>query len=128
MGVNHQYGNYLLQHILDRANHNDKEERNYRTDFLQCNFWLHNGLKTYYGWLSRQKFSSNVVEKCIGVDDIQLNTLITKEILQDKDTNIPALLRCSFGNYVLQALLAARTEPGVKPELIDCISQYLILL
>merc|ERR1712130_238763 len=126
--VNHQYGNYLLQHILDRANNVTGEGQEYIKDFVQCNMWLHSGLKTYYGWLSRQKFSSNVVEKCLGLDDGRLNTLITEEILEDKDKNIPALLRCGYGNYVLQALLSGCSNLDIKPQLIQTITQYVGLL
>lgn len=126
--VNHQYGNYLLQHILDRANNKDAEGYEHNENFLKCNVWLHEGLKTYFGWLSRQKYSSNVVEKCLGVKDRRLSIWITKEILQDKDKNIPSLLRCGYGNYVLQAVLGGCSDPELKPQLIESIKQYVVLL
>ena len=59
--------------------------------------------------LSIQKFSSNVIERCLEKADPQIKTLYIEEITNsDKLSN---LIRNSYGNYVVQkALIIAQNK------------------
>ena len=60
-------------------------------------------LRGHFARLSRQKFSSNVVEKCLKIPDQTIRSAIIAELI-DADA-IATLLLCSYGNYVLQNVL-----------------------
>lgn len=89
--VDDQYGNYLLQHLLQLNDHSISKT-------------IHNTLKGRYRELSKHKFSSNVVEKTMlsGFSDIRsevLGELICPDEMVD-------LLQDSYGNYVMQNALS----------------------
>eukprot|EP00463_Aulacantha_scolymantha_P004377 TRINITY_DN5486_c0_g1_i1.p1 TRINITY_DN5486_c0_g1~~TRINITY_DN5486_c0_g1_i1.p1 ORF type:complete len:134 (+),score=8.65 TRINITY_DN5486_c0_g1_i1:91-492(+) len=48
--------------------------------------------------------------------------------MQNKEYYIPALLKCNYGNYVLQSFLSKCADPEVKLWLIDSITTHLYLL
>eukprot|EP00456_Euglypha_rotunda_P081310 TRINITY_DN7929_c0_g1_i16.p1 TRINITY_DN7929_c0_g1~~TRINITY_DN7929_c0_g1_i16.p1 ORF type:complete len:663 (-),score=71.59 TRINITY_DN7929_c0_g1_i16:16-1899(-) len=130
--VNNQYGNYLIQHVIERANGFggmsalqpggqvtkqgqkplplEPEVLDSKTKALyqQCTDQLHRGLKGHYPRLSQQKFSSNVVEKCLRVGDASLRSAIISELMEEG--TISALLQDSFGNYVMQNVLYVANE------------------
>lgn len=72
--------------------------------------------------LSVQKFSSNVMEKCIRVAEPSVRALLIEELL-DKE-KLEKLLRDSFANYVIQTSLdfAAADQ---RERLIQCIRPIL---
>lgn len=49
------------------------------------------------------RFSSNVVEKCIRVADVEIRKLLVVEVLNR--SRLEKLLRDSYGNYVVQTIL-----------------------
>jgi hypothetical protein len=69
--VQDQYGNYVIQHILERGREADKSMvvSKIRGQVLQ---------------LSKHKFASNVVEKCVDYGSKRDRQLLIEEVLQTK--------------------------------------------
>ena len=89
--IQNPYGNYALQTAIDNWDLSDLEEL--MTIFEgKCSV------------LSLQKYSSNVIERCIEKNPIFLDKFI-KEILSDESCAVGLLLQNSFGNYVVQTAL-----------------------
>ena len=103
--VNNQYGNYLIQHLINR-------------DDPECNVRIQNALKSHYAQLSRQKFSSNVVEKCLKAGSQVWKSQIVREL--GDESAVSALLQDSYGNYVMQNALGVAT-PDEATHLITVI-------
>lgn len=103
--VQDAFGNYVVQYILDL-----KSER--FTDALIRRFLGH----VYK--LSFQKFSSNVIEKCIRVAQPDTRRGLIQGLL-DKD-KLPQMLADQFANYVIQTSLdvAEPYERNVLAEMI----------
>merc|ERR1712129_23696 len=100
--VENQYGNYIIQHLLDLG---PKEV----TDTIKEK--MHGKFVRY----SKQKFSSNVVEKCLrhsgnemkcGIGTKDWTTVIVRELLAKAGD----LISDKYGNYCLQTALQAATE------------------
>ena len=53
--------------------------------------------------LAMQKFSSNVVEKCLKLSDSEKMAQIVQELINS--THLPHLLQDPFANYVIQSAL-----------------------
>jgi len=152
--VNNQYGNYLVQHIIERANgmqHQSKAatpgssinsgsgskssgggkeksttpsrasspaqspiaqamveaDASMRSQYQLINESLYRSLRGHFARLSRQKFSSNVVEKMLRIPDLAIRSAIVAELLEPE--SISAMLQCSYGNYVCQHVLYVAT-------------------
>jgi hypothetical protein len=88
-----QFGNYVVQYILD---HDMKEY----TGPL-CHTFLGSVVE-----LSKQKFSSNVVEKSIRVADVYWKRRLVEELYVSKE-EMERLLRDSYANYVVQTAVSA---------------------
>jgi hypothetical protein len=107
--VNDPYGNYLIQHLLERCGGispdavADEDQEDASKVFAKINWTLHSVLGGNYAWLARQKFSSNVVEKCLRTFDAKLRSEVITELTQEG--TVATLLQCSFGNYVMQNVL-----------------------
>lgn len=135
MLVNDQYGNYLVQHIIDRSIINQKNagEQADMKDSSKGNAieFLHGKLKPYYCQLSKQKFSSNVVEKCLRVGDAKWQAEIIQELMDTKsskmDNSVLSLLQDSYGNYVMQNALNV-AEPDQASQLVKMIKPHLSAL
>jgi hypothetical protein len=69
--VQDQYGNYVIQHILERGRATDKSLviEKIRGQVLQ---------------LSKHKFASNVVEKCVDYGSKKDRQLLIEEVLQPR--------------------------------------------
>ena len=100
--VENQYGNYIIQHLLDLG---PKDV----TDTIKEK--MHGKFVRY----SKQKFSSNVVEKCLrhstnelkqGIHSKDWTTIIVRELL----TKAGELISDKYGNYCLQTALQAATD------------------
>ncbi|KAF2180251.1 ARM repeat-containing protein [Zopfia rhizophila CBS 207.26] len=88
--VQDPFGNYVVQYILDL---NDPSFTNP----------LCLGFQGKVAELSKQKFSSNVIEKCIRCADATTKRIMIEELM---DTNeLDKLMRDSYGNYVIQTAL-----------------------
>ncbi|KAK6905551.1 pumilio-family RNA binding protein [Kwoniella mangroviensis CBS 10435] len=88
--VQDPFGNYVIQYILDLNDARFSEPL----------------IRTFIGnvcSLSVQKFSSNVVEKCVRVADPEVRKGLVGECLNR--SRLEKLLRDSYGNYVIQTIL-----------------------
>lgn len=107
--VQDPFGNYVVQYIIDL------NEPTF-TEPLVVQF------KGCIGHLSRQKFSSNVIEKCLRCSQAPSKDLIVEEMLQPQE--IEGLLRDSYANYVIQTALEFAT-PQQKYRLVEAIRPIL---
>ncbi|ORX71983.1 hypothetical protein DL89DRAFT_291239 [Linderina pennispora] len=107
--VQDPFGNYVVQYVLDLNN----------TEFSEPL------IKKFIGHicgLSVQKFSSNVMEKCIRLASTSTRRALVAPILQrDK---LDTLMRDSYGNYVVQTALDF-ADPQQRMEIIDAIRPLL---
>ena len=107
--VQDPYGNYVLQYIIDL---NDPVFTNPLCYSLQSRVVD----------LSKHKFSSNVVEKCIRHAEPPINTMMVDEMLGANE--IEKMLRDSYANYVVQTALD-HADPDTRTRLVDAIRPVL---
>lgn len=107
--VQDPFGNYVVQYILDLAEPCFTEPL--------CRSFLGNIV-----FLSKQKFSSNVIEKCIRCAGDETKRLLVHEIAVPHD--LEKLLRDSFANYVVQTAMDFSDEE-TKALLIDNVRPIL---
>ncbi|USP80471.1 uncharacterized protein yc1106_07745 [Curvularia clavata] len=88
--VQDPFGNYVVQYILDL------NEASFTTPMCQ-------GFQGKICELSKQKFSSNVIEKCIRCAEPQIKAMMIEELLDVEQ--LEQLMRDSYGNYVIQTAL-----------------------
>ena len=81
----HQYGNYVIQTIVENWDDNSLEE-------------IINIYKTKYIYLSKQKYSSNAIERILEKNKKNLEFYIN-EVCKE---NIIEVIRNKYGNYVIQ--------------------------
>lgn len=106
------FGNYVVQYVLDL---NDSR-------FITA---IVNQFRNNVCALSAQKFSSNVVEKCVRVADLEGRKQLISELV-DK-SRLERMLRDSFANYVVQTALDY-AEPGQRAELVAIIRPVLPMI
>jgi hypothetical protein len=82
--ISDPYGNYVIQYIISLNNH----DTNHRISLI---------FKNNINYLSKQKFSSNVIEKCFDFCDDNTKLNIVKEIANPKI--VADLLLDMYGNY-----------------------------
>ncbi|PNY27788.1 Armadillo-like helical [Tolypocladium capitatum] len=107
--VQDPFGNYVVQYIIDL------NEPSFTDPVVQS-------FKGCIGSLSRHKFSSNVIEKCLRCAGPESKDMIVDELLAPQE--IERHLRDSFGNYVIQTALEFAT-PHQKYRLVECIRPLL---
>lgn len=88
--VQDPFGNYVVQYVLDLGSAEFSDELTRR--FLG-----------HVESLSTQKFSSNVIEKCIRVAEPDTRELLIAEMIDKSRLN--RLLKDSYANYVVQTAL-----------------------
>lgn len=98
--IRDQYGNYIIQYILEHGNINDKKQI-----IIQ--------LSGKYYELSRNKVSSNVIEKCVrfcfsSEDNNEIFNMIIDELISN--TNFHKLLTDAYANYVIQSALCSENQ------------------
>lgn len=96
--VQDPYGNYVVQYALDLR---DDEMNGWITERLLGNLCV----------LSRSKFGSNVVEKCLQIAPSYHKTLMIQELLSSGGEQLGVLLLDVFANYVVQRALSVAEEP-----------------
>ncbi|KXX74230.1 Pumilio y domain family member 4 [Madurella mycetomatis] len=103
--VQDPFGNYVVQYIIDLNEESFTEPlvRQFQGRIIA---------------LSKHKFSSNVVEKCLRCASEQSRDMIVSELLTAGE--IERLLRDSFANYVVQTALDYAT-PVMKHRLVETI-------
>ncbi|KAF5345840.1 hypothetical protein D9757_014065 [Collybiopsis confluens] len=110
--VQDPYGNYVVQHILD----------------LDDNQISNAVIRQFAGnvcALSVQRFSSNVIEKCIRVAERNTRKMLIEELLSR--SCLEKLLRDSYGNYCVQTALDY-AEPAQRALLVEGIRPILPLI
>lgn len=107
--VQDPFGNYVVQYVLDLNDPPFNEAVTHQ--------FLH-----HVCVLSAQKFSSNVIEKCIRVADPASRKLLIDELIDE--ARLESLLRDSFANYVVQTALDY-AEPAQRAQLVNCIRPIL---
>ncbi|CED84004.1 arm repeat-containing protein [Phaffia rhodozyma] len=110
--VQDPFGNYVVQYVLDL---NDNRFSDAVTRQFIGNVCA----------LSVQKFSSNVIEKCIRVAEPDTRKILISELLNRN--RLEKLLRDSFANYVVQTALDY-AEPGQRMLLVECIRPILPMI
>ena len=73
--------------------------------------------------LSLQKYSSNVIEKCIEKSFDFLQNFLHEILVNDSSSTLPVLLKNNFGNYVIQTVLKCLPSNQVKVALIQEIKK-----
>ncbi|ESZ95034.1 hypothetical protein SBOR_4567 [Sclerotinia borealis F-4128] len=107
--VQDPFGNYVVQYILDL-------NEPIFTEPLVAMF------AGRVAQLSKQKFSSNVIEKCLRCAQEPSKDMLIEEMLQPNQ--LDSLLRDSFANYVIQTALDY-ANPNMKTRLIEAIRPHL---
>lgn len=107
--VQDPFGNYVVQYILDL-------NEPIFTEPLVAMF------AGRVAQLSKQKFSSNVIEKCLRCAQEPSKDMLIEEMLQPNQ--LDGLLRDSFANYVIQTALDY-ANPNMKNRLIEAIRPHL---
>ncbi|KAJ9097848.1 hypothetical protein QFC19_006638 [Naganishia cerealis] len=110
--VQDPFGNYVVQYVLDLNDVRFSEPL----------------IRQFVGnvcVLSVQKFSSNVIEKCIRVADPELRKILVGELLNR--SRLEKLLRDSFANYVVQTALDY-ADPSQRMLLVECIRPILPMI
>ncbi|KAK3817753.1 MAG: armadillo-type protein [Benniella sp.] len=107
--VQDPYGNYVVQYVLE----------------LQDSGFTDALIRRFIGnvcILSVQKFSSNVMEKCIRVAKPETRRFLIEEMINK--ARLDKLLRDSFANYVIQTSLDY-ADPIQRAQLVECIRPFL---
>ena len=107
--VQDPFGNYVVQYILDLG-----EESFSRP--------LCAGFLGQIGNLSKQKFSSNVIEKCIRTAEADVKRAMIDELVAPNE--LERLLRDSYANYVVQTAMDY-SDAEMKLKLVDAIRPHL---
>jgi hypothetical protein len=109
--------NYVIQHVIERGNPEDREKI----------------IGDIFGQvleLSKHKFASNVVEKCVAFGTFDDRQRIIDEIMEvnvDNSSPLLAMMKDGFGNYVIQKLLDV-TEGEQRAQLVAKIKPQLLAL
>ncbi|KAI4291801.1 pumilio RNA-binding family [Pancytospora philotis] len=111
--INDKYGNYVIQHLIQSEHYSRKEI----FDYIIGNSFE----------LSKYKFSSNVIEKCVNKSsDAQLEEFLDKFLAFDdgKRPNLFYMCTDMYANYVVQrffdiadAEIKAKAKNAIKPYL-----------
>lgn len=116
--VQDPFGNYVVQYILDlqqqlvQTNPKEAETLNYTNRIIRQ--ILHN-----IALLSCNKFSSNVIEKCLKTASPDVRQLLIDELTEPQ--SLPKLLTDSFANYVVQTAITTATDDQQFAQLRDAI-------
>jgi len=108
--VQDPFGNYVVQHVLDK--HPDEPQSQQLIRRLGGNL----------NDLCIQKFSSNVVEKCLKVAHADVRSVLLAEVIESD--MLPQLLTDRFANFVIQTALDV-AEPEQRQKLVKNILPHL---
>ena len=108
------YGNHALQSAIDTWN----------VDMLEHVFTMLKGKLTM---LSTQKYSSNVIEKCIEKSN-EFLLMFINEIVSNEFNCLSMLLQNNYGNYVLQTTLRCCKDDNKKTELLNGIKMCIKMI
>ena len=109
------YGNYVVQYVLD-------------IKLTEASGEVMKRLAGHYAELSAQKFSSNVVEKCLKMTDEDLKPCQDQIVQELADyPHILRLLQDPYANYVVQSALSV-SSGTLYENLVEQIKPYLTSL
>ena len=112
--IQNPFGNYALQLAIDNWDLEDIKE-------------IVNTFKGKIILLSIQKYSSNVIERCIEKNEQFLTSFIYEISIDNKSFGI--LMKNNYGNYVIQtALKASKKNQNIQMMIINLINKNFILL
>ncbi len=103
--IQNPYGNYVIQHLIIE----------WGLDYSRS---IINSITDNIISLSMHKFSSNVVEKCLEIDDVNMKRKIYKEIFNQ--SKISSLVKNKYGNFVVQKAIKSMPmsdKQGIKEDL-----------
>lgn len=106
------FGNYVVQYILDLG-----------IPWATVEVISH--LEGNYAHLAMQKFSSNVVEKCLKLAGEESQTLIIQELITS--LRLGQLLQDPFANYVVQSALTV-SKGSLHTDLVEAIHPHFSVL
>jgi hypothetical protein len=107
--VQDPFGNYVVQYILDLGEPHFTEP-------------LCEAFRGNVPALSKQKFSSNVIEKCLRTADYQISRVMIDEMLAGNE--LEKMLRDSFANYVIQTAMDF-ADPDTHTKIVEAIRPVL---
>lgn len=93
--IQDQYGNYVIQHVLEKGRPQDKAA-------------IVAKVRGQVLGMSKHKFASNVVEKCVAFGSRRDRSLLIEEVISVKSDGTCALvimMKDQFANYVIQKML-----------------------
>ena len=90
--IQHPYANYIVQILLCKS-----------SDMPFCKEIINTIIQNYLS-LSMQKFTSNIVEKCLKYGSQETVKIIFDSIINDE--KLESLLSNNYGNYVLEKLIS----------------------
>ncbi|PIA54012.1 hypothetical protein AQUCO_00900530v1 [Aquilegia coerulea] len=103
-----QYGNYVVQFVFELR-------------LPWATFGVLDKLEGSYGYLSMQKYSSNVVEKCLKFAGEDRRPRIVQELITD--SRLDQILQDPYGNYVIQAALS-HSKGSAHAALVEAIRPH----
>lgn len=121
--VQDQFGNYVIQHVIEKGEKKDSD--------VILNVILDNLIE-----LSKHKFASNAVEKCIinlpeeskvRIYETMLKDNLSKDSELDEQSNLMLMIKDPFANYVVQKMVEL-IDVERKKFLVAKIRQYLKLI
>ena len=112
--IQNPYGNYALQAVAEHWEIKDAEII----------------MSTFIGKLvplSLQKYSSNMIEKCLEKSVLFLQSFI-REIFSNSMSNLPILLKNNYGHYVIQTVIKCLPDSPFRAKLLSEIERIVVLL
>ncbi|CAN6464922.1 unnamed protein product [Victoria cruziana] len=103
------FGNYVVQYVIELG-------------LSWATTHVVDQLEGHFANLSTQKYSSNVVEKCLKLAEEEKRALIIRELIDDP--RLGQLLQDPFANYVVQSALA-NSKGAVHSAFVDAIKPHL---
>ncbi|WVZ90241.1 hypothetical protein U9M48_036557 [Paspalum notatum var. saurae] len=105
----HQYGNYVIQYIFELK-------------ITWATTEILDRLEGHYGYLSMQKCSSNVVEKCLRKTQGAQRAKIINELISDP--KLFYILVDQYGNYVMQTAFRECEDATVEAAMVKAIKPH----
>lgn len=115
--IQDQYGNYVVQHVIERGGPVERS-------------LILRKVCSQVHQLSKHKFASNVVEKCVTYGSKEDRELLIDEVLKtrvDGTCSLVAMMKDQFANYVAQKMLGA-SEGKQREEFTNKIRPHLQFL
>eukprot|EP00485_Elphidium_margaritaceum_P010709 CAMPEP_0202685974 /NCGR_PEP_ID=MMETSP1385-20130828/1762_1 /ASSEMBLY_ACC=CAM_ASM_000861 /TAXON_ID=933848 /ORGANISM="Elphidium margaritaceum" /LENGTH=560 /DNA_ID=CAMNT_0049340453 /DNA_START=60 /DNA_END=1742 /DNA_ORIENTATION=+ len=111
-----KYGNYVIQCIIDKNEWYSECDRirQFRYRLIDDVFSVRNLL-----FLSKNKFGSNVVEKCIKCANRKQKSLLVHTIIKHQHL-VPTMIKHCYANYAIKALLNEASRKN-QSMLIKCV-------